>query len=95
MYVYMCVVFLTFGVIKRIHVSVDVAFQVGMKARGRGEEGQADGHQLPASLKAIIAEILCSLTTQLNVKLITQTLVTPATHYHLTKTEECFILNIQ
>lgn len=77
---------LTFGVVERVHVSVDVALQVGMKAGCGGKEGQADGHQLPASLQAVIAEILCSLTTQLNVKLITQTLVAPPTHHHLTET---------
>lgn len=67
-------------------MAVDVAFQVGVEAGCGGEEGQADSHQLPASLQAIIAEVLCGLTTQLDVELITQTLVTPSTHHHLTDT---------
>lgn len=77
---------LTFGVIQRVHVSVDVALQVGVEARCGGEEGQTDGHQLPASLQAVIAEVLCGLTTQLDVELITQTLITPPAHHHLTDT---------
>lgn len=77
----------TFGVIKRVHVSADVTFQIGMKAGRWGKESKADGHQVPASLQAVIAEILCSLTTQLNIKLITQALITPPTHHDLTKTE--------
>lgn len=68
-------------------MSADVTFQVGMKAGRWRKESKADGHQLPASLQAVIAEILCSLTTQLNIKLITQALVTPPTHHNLTKTK--------
>lgn len=67
-------------------MSADVALQVGMEAGRWGEEGQADGHQLPASLQAVVAEVLCSLTTQLDVQLVSQTLVTPPTHHHLTGT---------
>lgn len=67
-------------------MSADVALQVGMEAGRRGEEGQADGHQLPASLQAVVAEVLCSLTTQLDVQLVSQTLVAPPTHHHLTGT---------
>lgn len=67
-------------------MSADVALQVGVKAGCGGEEGQTDGHQLPASLQAVVAEVLCSLTTQLNVKLVTQTLGTPPAHHHLTGT---------
>ncbi len=67
-------------------MSIDVALQVGVKARCGGKEGQTDGHQLPASLQAVVAEVLCGLTTQLDVELITQTLVTPPTHHHLTET---------
>lgn len=54
---------LTFCVIKGVHVSVDVALQVGVEAGRRGEESQTDGHQLPASLQAVVAEVLCGLTT--------------------------------
>lgn len=77
---------LTLGVIEGVHVSVDVALQVGVKAGCGGEEGQTDGHQLPASLQAVVAEVLCGLATQLDVELIAQTLVTPPTHHHLTET---------
>lgn len=79
---------LTLGVVERVHVSVDVALQVGVEAGCGGEEGQTDGHQLPASLQAVIAEVLCGLTTQLDVELVTQTLVTPPSHHHLTQTGE-------
>lgn len=68
-------------------MSADVTLQVAVKVWSRGEESQADGHQLPASLQTVVAEILCSLTTQLNVKLVTQALVTPSAHHHLPKTE--------
>lgn len=64
-------------------MSTDVALQVGVKAGCWGEELQTDGHQLPASLQAIIAEILRGLTTQLYVELVPQTLVTPSMHHHL------------
>lgn len=78
---------LTFGVIERVHVSADVSLQVVMEARGGGEEVQTDGHQLPASFQAVVAEILCSLTTQLDIKLVTQTLVTPPTNHYLSSTQ--------
>lgn len=67
-------------------MSVNVALQVGVKTGRRWEEGQTDGHQLPASLQTVIAEILCGLTTQLDVELIAQTLVTPPANHHLTQT---------
>lgn len=67
-------------------MSVYVALQVGVEAWCWREEGQADGHQLPASLQAVVAEVLCGLTTQLDVEFITQTLVTPPTHNHLMET---------
>lgn len=79
--------FSTFSVIERVHVSADVTLQVAVEMGSRGKESEADGHQLPASLQTVIAEILCSLTTQLNVKLIAQALVTPSAHHHLPKTE--------
>ena len=77
---------ITFGVIEGVHVSVDVALQVGVEAGCWREKGQTDGHQFPATFQAIIPEVLCGLTAQLDVKLITQTLVTPATHHNLTET---------
>ena len=77
---------LTLGVVEWVHVPVDVALQVVVEAGRGGEEGQSDSHQLPASFQAIIAEVLCSLTTKLDVELITQALVTPPTHHHLTQT---------
>ena len=40
---------LTFGVIDGVHVPVDVALQVGMELGCGWEEGQADGHELPAT----------------------------------------------
>lgn len=74
---------LTLSVVEGVHVAADVALQVGMEARSRGEKGQADSHELPAPLQAVIAEILCGLTTQLDVELITQTLIAPPTHHNL------------
>lgn len=73
----------TFRVIEGIHVSVDITLQVVVEARCWWEEGQTDGHQLPASLQAVVTEVFCGLTTELDVELITQTLVTPPTHHHL------------
>lgn len=74
---------LTLGVVQRVHVSADVALQVGVEAGRRGEEGQADGHQLPASLQAVVAEVLRGLATQLDVQLVPETLVAPPAHHHL------------
>lgn len=70
-------------------MSVDVALQVVVEAGCGGEEGQADSHQLPASLQAVVAEVLCGLATQLNVELITQALVAPPTYHHLAQTDRC------
>lgn len=80
-------IFSTFSVIEGVHVSADVTLQVAVKVGSRGKESQTDGHQLPASLQTVVAEILCRLTTQLNVKFITQALVTPSAHHHLPKME--------
>lgn len=79
--------FSTFGVIEGVHVSADVTLQVAVKVGRGGEESKADGHQLPAPLQTVIAEVLRRLTTQLNVKLITQALVTPSAYHHLPKME--------
>lgn len=76
-------VFFTLGVVQRVHVSVDVSLQVVVKARGGGEEGQTDGHELPAPLKTVIAEVLSGLSTQLDEELIPQTLTAPSSHHHL------------
>jgi len=76
----------TLGVVLGVHVSADVPLQVGVEAGCGGEEGQTDGHQLPAPLQAVVAEVLRGLAAQLDVELITQTLVTPAAHHHLTNT---------
>ncbi len=73
----------TLGVVERVHVSVDVALQVVVEARRRGEEGQTDGHELPASLETVVAEVLCGLSAQLDVELIPQALAAPASHCHL------------
>lgn len=80
-------IFSTFSVIEGVHVSADVTLQVAVKVGGGRKESKADGHQLPASLQTVVAEILRRLTTQLNVKLIAQALVTPPAHHHLAKTE--------
>lgn len=64
-------------------MSVDVSLQVVVKARGGGEEGQTDGHELPAPLKTVVTEVLGGLSTQLDVKLIPQTLTAPSSHHHL------------
>lgn len=77
----------TFSVIQRVHVSADVTLQIAVKVGSRGKESQTDGHQLPASLQTVVAEVLCSLSTQLDVKLIPQPLVTPSTHHHLPQME--------
>lgn len=69
-------------------MSVDVALQVGVEAGCGGEESKANSHELPASLQAVVAEVLSSLTAQLDVELITQTLVAPTTDHHLTKTSK-------
>lgn len=52
---------LTFGVINGVHMPVDIALQVGVELGGRWEEGQADGHELPATGQALQAEVLCGL----------------------------------
>lgn len=75
---------LTLGVVERVRVSADVALQVGVEAGRGGEEAQADGHQLPASLQAVVAEVLRGLATQLDVELVTEALVAPPAHHHLT-----------
>lgn len=68
-------------------MSVDVTLQVRVEPRCGREEGQTDGHQLPAPLQTVVAEVLGGLTTQLYVELVTETLVTPPSHHHLTWTE--------
>lgn len=46
---------------------------------GRGrEEGQADGHELPAARQALVAEVLGGLPAQLDVELVPQPLHAPA-----------------
>ena len=76
----------TFGVVEGVHVSSDVALQVGVEAGRGGEEGQADGHQLPAALQAVVAEVLRGLAAQLDVQLVSHALVAPATRRHLVAT---------
>lgn len=73
----------TLGVVERVHVSVDVALQIVVEARRRGEEGQTDGHELPASLETVVAEVLCGLSAELDVELVPQALAAPAPHCHL------------
>ena len=69
---------LTFGIVDRVHVPVDVALQVGVEL-GRGwEEGQADGHKLPATGQALKAKVLGGLPAQLDVELIPQAQHAPA-----------------
>lgn len=82
-----CGFLLTLGVVEGVHVSVDVTLQVRVEPRRGREEGQTDGHQLPAPLQTVVAEVLGGLTTQLYVELVTETLVTPPSHHHLTWTE--------
>lgn len=68
---------LTFGVIHRIHVPVNISFEIGMEFGSGWEKGQTNGHELPAARQALVSEVLGGLPAQLDVELIPQALHAP------------------
>lgn len=63
-------------------MSLNVSLQVASELGRGGEEGQADGHEFPASLQASQAQVVSGLSDQLDVQLVPQALHAPALSDH-------------
>lgn len=73
---------LTLFVITGLQVPLNVTLKIASELGWRREEGQADGHELPAGTEAAEVQVVRGLPDQLDIQLVPQALYAPALgHY--------------